>query len=284
MTRSHVAQGSNTVEVLRRRRAAEPRPRFLEALGSQAVDDGIAADLDTLRENFDFRRLAATHPVRRAWATATPRALFELRYLAADLRAVQKVDGFERLAKRLVVDHEGYEDFRFELCIAAGLARARDQRVLHVAGEIPGPDVEVVTAAGHVCGIACYRPRRATMPHRSSKRIEDKLQQEHATWASEYAGTCLLAVEAPELTIGRLEDAAMHALRRTNTAFAGLLCTRLLRAQPNDRVCACSWVETATVDPKLSFQSDTFGAPAALAGPARVAPHALAAEDFRRTR
>lgn len=126
------------------------------------VEAETARHLAALRRHIDFRRVSQQHPLRDLWVSASSRARFEVHHLADDLLAVEAVDGFAALLKRMLEDAEAYGDYRYELRMAASLARADGQKVVKLAGNRPGPDVEFETSSGARVALACYRARSAT--------------------------------------------------------------------------------------------------------------------------
>lgn len=156
------SQSQSKRDAARRKRFAEPRLGFLFARCDGEVEAETARHLAALRKHIDFRRISQEHPLRDLWASATSGARFRAHHLADDLLAVEAVDGFAALVKRMREDAEAYEDYRYELRMAASLARADGQKVLKLAGNRPGPDVEFETVTGARVAIACYRARSAT--------------------------------------------------------------------------------------------------------------------------
>lgn len=152
-------------------------PKWLLAPCIPAVKQRTREDLDLLKEVFRIERLPSTHPLHEVWhrsgdAVALAEARYDLHQLADDVRLVRDVPGGKQLLSTMVNDVEGYEDFRYELRVAGAVGRRPGQTLVAVGGTAKGPDVQVKTLSGHLCGIACYRGR---------------------TW------TTLLAVEAPEV-------------------------------------------------------------------------------------
>lgn len=133
----------------------EPSPHWIRAPGPPQLDP--QADLEVLRERFHVGRLPDDHPVRVLWSADTER--LTLHHLADDIKTVGNVPGAKALVKVLRRDKEGFEDFRYELRMAAALARSEGQRVLRLAGPNFGPDIEFTAKSGHRCGVACYRGR-----------------------------------------------------------------------------------------------------------------------------
>jgi hypothetical protein len=156
------SQGESKRDAVRRRRLAEPRTGFLFARCSPDVETETARHLAALRKHIDFRRVPQQHPLRDLWASATSGARFQVHHLADDLLALEAVDGFAALLKRMLEDAEAYEDYRYELRMAASLARADGQTVVRLAGNRPGADVEFLTRSAARCALACYRARSAT--------------------------------------------------------------------------------------------------------------------------
>jgi hypothetical protein len=138
----------------------EPPPAWTGAPPSAPAD--VDADVALLREAFPLAELPRDHPVRTLWGRATERARFALHHLADDLRVVEAVPGAQSLLKLLRSDRDGFEDFRYELRVAAAVGRSPDQELLRLGGPAAGPDVEFISRSGHRCGIACYRARSAT--------------------------------------------------------------------------------------------------------------------------
>lgn len=127
----------------------------------------IEAPLDAERDGEVIERhlplagLKEQHPVRRLWSTAEPKARITLHHLADDLRLTETSEGFAGLVRRLRTDIDAFDDMRYELRVAAILARG-GQKILKLGGSNAGPDVEFTSSSGHNCGIACYRARSAT--------------------------------------------------------------------------------------------------------------------------
>jgi hypothetical protein len=80
---------------------------------------------------------------------------------------LKDVDGFKGLIKRMRTDSEAYQDYRYELRIAANISRSHTSRVIRLAGDNPGPDVEFISVNSKKCGLACYRARGEAV------RVED---------------------------------------------------------------------------------------------------------------
>jgi hypothetical protein len=118
-------------------------------------------DSEVIERHLPIAGLKDLHPVRRLWSTAEPKARISLHHLADDLRLTEAVEGFAGLVRRLRTDLDAFDDMRYELRIAAILARG-GQRILKLGGSNAGPDVEFISSSGHTCGIACYRARSAT--------------------------------------------------------------------------------------------------------------------------
>jgi len=142
-------------------------PKWLQAPCIAAVKEYTREDLELLKDTFRIERLAPEHPLHELWhRTGDPAAVAEARYdlhqLAADTRVVRDVPGGRQLLQTMVNDAEGFEDFRYELRIAACVARSPGQTLVAVGGTAQGPDVQVKTLSGHLCGIACYRGRTWT--------------------------------------------------------------------------------------------------------------------------
>jgi len=135
-----------------------PTPRWVNAPGLAELKP--EADLPILRETFDVARLPVDHPVRVWWSSDAER--FTLHHLADDIRTVHDVPGARSLLKLMRRDKEGFEDFRYELRMAAAVARSEGQRLMQLAGPSAGPDFEFIAKSGHRCGVACYRGRSVT--------------------------------------------------------------------------------------------------------------------------
>lgn len=142
-------------------------PKWLLAPCIRTVKERTREDLELLKETFRIERLAAEHPLHELWhrsgdAVALAEARYDLHHLADDVRLVRDVPGGRQLLQTLVNDAEGFEDFRYELRIAGAVARSPGQTLVAVGGTAQGPDVQVKTLSGHLCGIACYRGRTWT--------------------------------------------------------------------------------------------------------------------------
>ncbi len=162
-TRRRKGQGESKREAVRRRLAAEPPLRFL---GGRCAADIEALEIEhirALRRHLNFRRIPANHPIRHLWSTRSSESRFRLQHLADDLQSTEGVDGFPGLVRRMLEDGEAYEDYRYELRVAANLARA-GAHVTRLAGPTVGADIEFRTDRQLLCGVACYRTRSAT-PH-----------------------------------------------------------------------------------------------------------------------
>lgn len=149
------------------RRGGSNAPRWLQAPCVPEIKQRTREDLDLLSDVFQVERLHRAHPFRKLWACeGDQRTLaetrFEMHHIAADLRVVRDVPGGRQLIRTLIDDMEGYDDFRYELRMAAAVGRSAGQRLLGVGGTAKGPDIEVETRSGHRCGIACYRGRTWT--------------------------------------------------------------------------------------------------------------------------
>ena len=136
----------------------EPTPRWMKAPGLAELNP--EDDLPVLREAFGVSRLPADHPVRLWWSSEVER--FTLHHLADDIRTVGEVPGAKSLLKLMRRDKDGFEDFRYELRMAAAVARCEGQRLIQLAGSKPGPDIEFTAKSGQRCGVACYRGRSTT--------------------------------------------------------------------------------------------------------------------------
>lgn len=134
-----------------------PPARWVDAPCVPDLD--TEADVELLDQAFGIARLADNHPVRELWMSSTPEARWDLHHLADDVRVVGEVPGAKRLLKMLRKDAEGFFDFRYELRMAAAVARSSGQRLDRLAGPDAGPDIEFTSKSGHRCGIACYRAK-----------------------------------------------------------------------------------------------------------------------------
>lgn len=121
--------------------------------------DAAERDIETLSTAMRPARLGAEHPFKVAWDTPGGKSQVLLTHLADDVRATAPISGVESLLKLMRNDAEGFSDFRYELRVAAALARAPGQRVLVLAGTKKGPDIEFCSQSQHTCGVACYRAR-----------------------------------------------------------------------------------------------------------------------------
>lgn|GEM_PF-3925015 len=142
-------------------------PKWLQAPCIPAVKGSTREDFELLKETFRIERLPAHHPLHELWhrtgdAIGLAEARYDLHQLADDVRLVRDVSGARQLLQTMVNDAEGFEDFRYELRIAACVARSPGQTLVAVGGTAQGPDVQVKTLSGHLCGIACYRGRTWT--------------------------------------------------------------------------------------------------------------------------
>jgi hypothetical protein len=142
-------------------------PKWLLAPCIPAVKQRTREDLELLKAVFRIEQLEASHPLYELWhrthdATALAEARYDLHHLADDVRVVRDVPGGKQLLNTMVSDAEGFDDFRYELRIAGCVGRRPGQSLVAVGGTAKGPDVQVKTLSGHLCGIACYRGRTWT--------------------------------------------------------------------------------------------------------------------------
>jgi hypothetical protein len=135
---------------------AEPK-HWLQEGAPEGID--AAADVDTIVSAISPNRLNAEHPLYRIWNEPSDRARDELHQLADDIRSVVDVPGAAGLLRAMRSDRDGYRDFRYELRIAANVARSPGQTVTHLGGQGTGPDIEFKSRSGHACGVACYSAR-----------------------------------------------------------------------------------------------------------------------------
>src|SRR5687767_14562318 len=99
----------------------EPVMRWVNARCATFPDAEI--DARFLREFLQFRKMSSEHPIRALWTAETVGARHALHHLADDIRQVRDVPGFLGVIRHLQADVDGYEDTRYELRIAAALAR-----------------------------------------------------------------------------------------------------------------------------------------------------------------
>jgi hypothetical protein len=141
--------------------SAEPARSFLDARCDAEVEAETVRHIQVLERHINFLRVPRAHPLRHLWSTPSSKARFELHHLADDISFLEHAPGFKGLLKRLLEDAEAYEDYRYELRLAASVARNRDQEILSLAGNAAGPDLVFRSRSGHRCGVACYRARTA---------------------------------------------------------------------------------------------------------------------------
>lgn len=143
-------------------------PSWVHAPCADAIKARTKEDLALLRQRLTVDALPDDHPVSKLWNANTPiaaaEARFELHHLASDLRLIGGVPGAGQLIAAMVHDVEHYADYRYELRIAGGVARATGQQLTKLGGKGAGADVEVRTPSGTKFGIACFRASSVT-PH-----------------------------------------------------------------------------------------------------------------------
>lgn len=157
-------------------------PAWLQAPCAPAIKKSVRADLDLIRETFDFARMPESHPLRKLWdcqgdAKALAEARFEFHHLADDLRVVREVPGWPGLRRAMVSDADGYADYRYELRTAGTVGRAPEQQLVRLGAKGKGADIEVRSKSGHLCGIACYRAQSITPALRESPLVTFSLAQ-----------------------------------------------------------------------------------------------------------
>lgn len=182
--RGRLSQGQSRKEAERRRLADTPAKNFLRGRCDETIQRFTVRDVRLLARLIPFKRLATTHPIFRVWTTPTSMARFQIHHLADDLRLIEGVEGSRGLIKRLVEDPDAYEDYRYEIRMAASLTRHGNQRLVRLAGNNVGADIEFESVSGHRCGVACYRTS-ATIPavgdaSTACARIADAFLQEFA--------------------------------------------------------------------------------------------------------
>ena len=157
-------------------------PAWLQAPCAPAIKKSVRADLELLRETFDFARLPESHPLRRLWdcqgdAKALAEARFEFHHLASDLRVVHGVSGWQGLRRAMVSDADGYADYRYELRTAGTVGRSAEQKLVRLGAKGKGADIEVRSKSGHLCAIACYRAQSITPALRELPLVTFSLAQ-----------------------------------------------------------------------------------------------------------
>lgn len=119
----------------------------------------LASAVQVLHDHMRPQKLSSSHPFRRWWSTRSDTNRLFLLQLADDINTVSTVPGATQLLKLMRNDTDGFADFRYELRVAAALARAPTQRVVRLAGPAKGPDIEFQADSSHRCEIACYAAR-----------------------------------------------------------------------------------------------------------------------------
>ncbi|NTX16167.1 hypothetical protein HUA76_35895 [Myxococcus sp. CA056] len=132
-------------------------PAWTQALSGLVVN--ISDDVSLLQKVLRPGGLHPKHPLRLNWEAPTPNSeiRFEFHHLADDIRATQDAPGFGSLRRQLTKNASDFQNFRYELRMAASFARSAGQRLLSLGGDHKGPDIELTAISKHKCGVACFR-------------------------------------------------------------------------------------------------------------------------------
>jgi hypothetical protein len=192
-------------------------PEWLRVPGHPDLAGIAEQDADLIRSLFRVATLPTGHPVRSVWESPTLLARASQQHLADDLRECRAVPGFAGLLDRLRSDVNSFEAIRFELRVAASLARAPGQQVLSLGGSGKGPDVVAKTRTGGVIRLACYRASSATPDLHQARGLFERVAADvlnRFLRPSPQDGSSL-AIALPAFPLRGGEERVVHDLVRT---------------------------------------------------------------------
>lgn len=121
--------------------------------------------------------LDGRHPLHRDRLHEQEHANELLARLAEDIEAIRTAPGEESLMSAMRKNWHHFEDFRYELRMAAHIARG-GQKILALAGTHAGPDIVFIANSGHKVGAACYRANSRTELTLALRRISRRIADE----------------------------------------------------------------------------------------------------------
>lgn len=115
-----------------------------------------------VRKHLSWSSLDRRHPLNAGALRERKDVMPMLKRLADDVETIALVSGAESLFSAIRRNSDHYDDFRYELRIAAAIQRSEGQEIERLAGTAAGPDIVFRARSGHRVGVACYRANSVT--------------------------------------------------------------------------------------------------------------------------